>query len=95
MARAPALLTGACIQFFGNRRFTFRAHHRPLGRQAKLFLLFETVTLVLNWLLFQALLALLPALAPELLSFIGTFVVFVGFNYPVRRHIIFRLSQRA
>lgn len=91
-ARAPALLTGACIQFFGNRRFTFRAHGQALPRQAKLFLAFESVTLFLNWLLFQGLLKALPGVAPELLSFLGTFAVFVGFNYPMRKNVIFRLT---
>jgi putative flippase GtrA len=91
-ARAPALLTGACIQFFGNRRFTFRAHGQALPRQAKLFLAFESVTLLLNWLFFQMLLNSLPEAPPELSSFLGTFVVFIGFNYPMRKNVIFRLT---
>lgn len=90
-ARAPALLTGACIQFFGNRTFTFRAQRGPLTRQAKLFLLFEAVTLLLNWSLYQGLLRVLKWVPPELLSFLGTFVVFVCFNYPIRKNVIFKL----
>lgn len=88
-ARAPALLTGACIQFLGNRSFTFRAQAGRMSRQAKLFLVFESVTLAMNWLIYQGLLKALPGVPPEVLSFMGTFVVFVCFNYPVRRHIIF------
>jgi hypothetical protein len=30
---------------------------------------------------------------PELLSFLGTFIVFIAFAYPVRRWIIFRLPH--
>ncbi len=88
-ARFPALLTGCLVQFFGNRGFTFRAQEGRLSRQARLFLLFESTTLGLNLLLFQGLLKVLPAVAPELLSFLGTFVVFVAFNYPIRKHVIF------
>ena len=88
-ARAPALLTGACIQFLGNRTFTFRAQAGRMSRQAKLFLLFESVTLLMNWLIYQGLLKALPMLPPEVLSFMGTFVVFICFNYPVRHRIIF------
>ena len=36
-ARLPALLAGACVQFVGNRRFTFRAQAGRLSRQLKLF----------------------------------------------------------
>lgn len=88
-ARAPALMTGACIQFLGNRTFTFRAQAGRMSRQAKLFLLFESVTLLLNWSIYQGLLKLLPAAPPEVLSFLGTFIVFVCFNYPVRKNVIF------
>jgi putative flippase GtrA len=91
-ARAPALMTGACIQFLGNRSFTFRAQAGKMSRQAKLFLLFESLTLCLNWLIYQGLLRALPSVAPELLSFLGTFIVFIGFNYPVRKNIIFTLT---
>src|SRR5687767_12701832 len=72
-ARAPALMTGACIQFLGNRSFTFRATAGRMSRQAKLFLVFESVTLAMNWLLYQGLLKALPMLPPEVLSFMGTF----------------------
>src|SRR5262245_26849516 len=34
-ARLPALLCGACFQFFGNRSFTFRATSAPISRQAR------------------------------------------------------------
>lgn len=94
-ARLPALLAGACVQFFGNRSFTFRAQHGSLPRQAALFVLFEALTLGLNFVTFRALLRRLAWLPPELVTFAGTFLVFVGFAYPMRRLVIFRTSASA
>src|SRR5690349_2871414 len=54
-ARLPALIAGACVQFVGNRSFTFRAQAGKLSRQLKLFLAAEAITLGLNWSLFQLL----------------------------------------
>ena len=93
-ARLPALITGACCQFFGNRRFTFRASAGKLSRQAKLFVLAEALTLGLNWSLFQLLLRHVEGVPPELLSFLGTFLVFVSFAYPIRRRVIFRVPEQ-
>jgi len=93
-ARLPALVTGACCQFFGNRRFTFRASAGKLSRQAQLFVLAEAITLALNWSLFQLLLRKFAGVPPELLSFLGTFLVFVSFAYPVRRLVIFRVPEQ-
>lgn len=91
LARVPALLAGACFQFFGNRSYTFRATAGRLSRQASLFVAAETITLGLNYALFHYLVGRLGAVPPELVSFLGTFLVFVGFAYPVRRLIIFRM----
>ncbi len=93
-ARLPALLVGACVQFFGNRSYTFRARAGSLTRQGALFVAFESITLGLNFVTFRTLLPRLGFLPPELVTFVGTFLVFVGFAYPVRRLIIFRLPQR-
>ncbi len=90
-ARIPALIAGASCQFVGNRSFTFRAQSGSLSRQAKLFLVVEAITLGLNWSIFRLLLGNIPGVAPELLGFLGTFLVFVGFAYPVRRWVVFRL----
>jgi putative flippase GtrA len=93
VARLPALLTGASVQFFGNRRFTFRAHYGRMTRQAKVFALFESAALLANWGVFSFIAPRLRAyLPPEIASFIGTFIVFVGFSYPMRRLVIFRLT---
>ena len=83
-------MAGACIQFFGNRTFTFRAQNGSLSRQAKLFAVFEVAMLVLNWTAFRLLQPRLTFLPPELVSFLGTFITFVAFAYPVQRLVIFR-----
>jgi putative flippase GtrA len=90
-ARIPALAAGASVQFFGNRTFTFRAQRGNLSRQAQLFLVFEVATLVVNWTTFRLLEPRMTIVPPELVSFLGTFVTFVAFAYPVRRLVIFRM----
>lgn len=90
-ARLPALLAGACVQFVGSRGFTFRAQAGRLSRQLKLFFVAEACTLGLNWSVFQLLLRHVRSLPPELVSFLGTGLVFVTFAYPMRRWVIFRL----
>lgn len=90
-ARLPALLAGACVQFVGSRRFTFRARAGRLSRQLKLFLMAEAVTLTLNWSVFQLLLRYVKGVPPELLGLVGTGIVFLTFAYPMRRLVIFRL----
>jgi putative flippase GtrA len=91
IARLPALCAGACVQFFGNRIYTFRAQAGSLSRQAKWFLAAEIFTLALNWVLFRLLDAHTHGVPPELLSFAGTFLVFVTFAYPLRRLVIFKV----
>jgi hypothetical protein len=51
----------------------------------------ELVTLLLNFSVFSWLVPRVHGLAPELVSFAGTFVVFVSFAYPMRRLVIFKL----
>jgi len=92
-ARLPALCAGASVQFFGNRTFTFRAQAGSLSRQARLFVLAELVTLLMNFGVFSWLVPRVPGIAPELVSFAGTFLVFVTFAYPMRRLVIFKLPR--
>jgi len=94
-ARVPALLIGACCQFFGNRTFTFRARAGNLSRQARLFILAEAITLALNWSVFHLLVTYLDGIPPEASSLLGTCLVFLVFAYPVRRWVIFRLPSPA
>jgi putative flippase GtrA len=90
-ARLPALCAGASIQFFGNRSFTFRAQAGSLSRQACIFVAAELFTLLLNFSVFSWLVPRVHGVPPELLSFAGTFIVFVSFAYPMRRLVIFKL----
>jgi len=92
-ARLPALCAGASVQFFGNRTFTFRAQAGSLSRQARFFVAAELVALLLNFGVFTWLVPHVPGIAPELVSFAGTFVVFVTFAYPMRRLLIFKLPD--
>lgn len=92
-ARLPALMAGACVQFVGSRGFTFRAQAGKLSYQVKLFVLAEAITLGLNWSLFQLLIRRIHGVPPELLSFLGTGLVFVAFAYPVRRLVIFKVPH--
>jgi putative flippase GtrA len=90
VARVPALLAGASFQFFGNRTFTFHAQAGSLSRQAKFFVAAEVIDLLLNYSVFRFLVPRVTFLPPEIVSFIGTFIVFVTFAYPVRKLLIFR-----
>jgi putative flippase GtrA len=92
-ARLPALCAGASVQFFGNRSYTFRAQAGSLSRQARFFVAAEVTTLLLNFAVFSWLVPKVRGVPPELLSFVGTFVVFVTFAYPMRRLVIFKLPR--
>lgn len=91
VARVPALCAGASVQFFGNRTYTFRARAGSISRQARFFVVAELVALFLNYGVFSWLVPRVPGVAPELVSFAGTFLVFVTFAYPMRRLVIFKL----
>lgn len=90
-ARAPALAAGALVQFLGNRRFTFRATEGDIKRHARLFVMYEAGAYLTNLLIFGKLVRWITAIPPELVTFIGTFLVFALYSYPVRRLIVFRL----
>jgi len=92
-ARLPALCAGASVQFFGNRSYTFRAQAGSISRQARLFLIVELATLLMNYLLFRWLVPRVHFLPPELVSFCGTFLVFITFAYPMRKLVIFKLPE--
>ena len=91
VARVPALLAGASFQFFGNRSFTFRAQRGKMSRQARLFVVAELVALFLNWNIFRLLSPRITFIPQELVSFLGTFVVFVAFAYPMRKLVTPRI----
>ncbi len=89
-ARVVGLLVGCVALFYGSRSFAFQAQSESALRQAKRFAISEAVGFPLNLLVFKGLLYLLPALAPELLSLLANFLLFVTYYYPVRNFIVFR-----
>lgn len=93
VARVPALIAGASFQFFGNRSYTFRAQRGKITRQARLFIAAEIAALLMNWSVFRFLSPRIAFMPQELVSFLGTFVVFVGFAYPMRKLVIFKLPD--
>lgn len=92
-ARLPALVVGATAQFFGNRSYTFRAQGGNITRQAWLFIASEVLALAMNWSLFQWLAPRVEIVGAEVLSFALSFVVFVGFSYPLRKIFVFRVPE--
>lgn len=93
-ARLIGLSAGAVLLFFGSRVFAFRADAEQPGPQATRFVISELIGFPLNMLAFKLLLRLLPAVAPELLSLVANFALFVTYYYPVRNFIVFRTSPR-
>jgi putative flippase GtrA len=93
LARAPALLAGALVQFFGCRSYAFRAQAGSVSRQAKLFVLHELVGMPLNLLMFGLLLAPMGFMPAEIVSLLANFVVFLFYSYPVRRFIVFSIPE--
>jgi putative flippase GtrA len=93
-ARLVGLCAGAVLLFFGSRSFAFRADAEQPGPQATRFVVSELIGFPLNMLAFKLLLWLLPAIAPELLSLVANFALFVTYYYPVRNFIVFRTSRR-
>jgi putative flippase GtrA len=91
LARAPGLLVGGLVQFFGSRSYAFRAQAGSMSRQAKLFVLHELVGIPLNLLMFRLLLDVITFLPPEVVSLVANFAVFICYSYPVRRFIVFSL----
>jgi putative flippase GtrA len=92
-ARPPALATGALVQFVGNRVFTFRATAGDVKRHARLFLTYELGAYLANIVIFRYLVKWITVVPPEIVTFLGTFLVFAFYSYPVRRLVIFRLLK--
>jgi len=88
VANVPALIAGAAVQFVGCRHLVFRASAGSLARQLVGFAVTEAGTLVLNGVAFHLLVTLSPVPYALARPF-GTFLVFVGFSYPLWR-LVFR-----
>lgn len=91
--RVVGLVVGCFAMFYGSRTFAFRAQSGSAVGQAKRFVISEVVGFPLNIVLFQALLRVLPWAAPELLSLLANFLLFVTYYYPVRNFIVFRATE--
>lgn len=81
-ANVPALLAGAVIQFLGCRHLVFRASGGSIPKQVLAFAVTEAGTLTLNGIVFHLLVSFSP-LPYALVRMIGTFLVFIGFSYPM------------
>ena len=85
-ANVPALLAGALAQFLANKYLAFQDYSRAFLRQGFLYALTEGVTLLLNAVGFQLLVAFTPT--PYLLArILVSFVVFALWSFPVWRKI--------
>ena len=91
-ARVIGLVAGGVLLFFGSRSFAFRANAEHPGPQATRFVVSELIGFPLNMLAFKLLLHGLPAVAPELLSLVANFALFLTYYYPVRSYVVFRAS---
>lgn len=92
-ANGPALLAGAVVQFIGCRYLVFSASAGSLKKQLLGFGVTEAATLALNAVAFHLLVTLTPVPYP-LARPIGTFLVFVGFSFPMWS-LVFRPQARA
>lgn len=89
LASAPALVAGGVANFFLNRHFAFRARRGHLGKQAVGYTVVEIAALVLNGVLYDLVLRLVPHAAAWYwaLRLVTTNVVFLGFSYPLWRRV--------
>lgn len=81
-ANAPSLLVGVVVQFVGARFVVFRKSKTPFKQQLFGFCVTELGTLTLNALVFHALVSFTPI--PYMVArLLGSFLVFVGFSFPM------------
>jgi putative flippase GtrA len=88
--RVVGLLVGGVVLFLGSRSFAFRAASESALPQVKRFVISELVGFPLNILVFKLLIWLLPQIAPEVLSLVANFALFVTYYYPVRNWVVFK-----
>ena len=95
IARIPALVAGASLQFFGHRRFTFRATSGAISRQARRFVAIELIGLCVNLWIYAFLVSRIHIVPAETLGFVASFLVFIGFAYPMHRLVSFASPFKA
>jgi putative flippase GtrA len=81
-ANIPRLLPGLLIMFVGNKYFAFEDRSPAVVRQGSLFVLVEMGAFLLNLLVYHLLVTLTP-LHYLLAGMLGTFLVYVGFSFPL------------
>lgn len=94
-ANVPALVAGGIVNFLGNRHFAFRAADGPLAKQIFGYTAVEIVALVLNGVLFDVAMRMLPghtAFYP-LVRLATSHVVFLAWSYPLWRLVFVRAWQ--
>lgn len=87
VASVPALAVGGAVQFFANRHFVFDAKSGALARQAVLFVIVETVALLLNGVLYDHAMRVAPPGLYVLVRLVTSNLVFVAFSYPLWRFV--------
>jgi putative flippase GtrA len=92
-ANVPALLAGAVVQFLGCRHVVFKSAQGSVMQQTIGFALTEAGTLALNGLVFHLLVSVSP-LPYAVARAVGTFVVFIGFSFPLWKRV-FRAGTQA
>jgi putative flippase GtrA len=90
-ASIPALVLGNVVTFFGQKYFAFQAPRAHATRQALSFVLVEGGGFVLNALLFELVLRLLPAATSHyaLTRLLTTNAVWLLYSFPLW-HLVFR-----
>jgi putative flippase GtrA len=88
-ANVPALIAGGVANFLGNRHFAFRAKGGSLTRQAIGYTAVEVVALVLNGVLYDLALRMLPGALPLywLVRVVTSHLVFLCWSYPLWRKV--------
>ncbi len=81
-----SLILGATVQFLGNRHVVFKSTHKRALPQILKFVVAEAATLSLNALGFHLMLIYTPIPYP-IIRPVVTFIVFIGFSYPVWRKV--------
>jgi len=89
MASIPALVAGGIVNFYGNRKFAFRAESGSLSRQATLYTITEVIALAFNGFLYDAAVRTLHPShgAALLLRLVTCNLVFVLWSYPIWRWV--------
>jgi putative flippase GtrA len=92
-ASVPALVLGAIVMFFGQKRFAFRSRSGPTGREALLFTLVQIGGLVLTALLYEIVMRTVPGATRYYVParLVTTNVVWLAYSFPLW-HLVFKTS---